>query len=410
MNQSSWVHSKNGSAVFKDSLVRCLQGLTAMRIRGGMFAGAETAALLQVEWVEGANAWFSAANSNTAFTEPRPVPVVVPRSCQTGDVYKIVSTSAISATRIQFGNIPRICSAATLKLSILQVGISGVLAAVGDRAIIVYDQFGVALGQIFDQMGDGRVRVAADDGMQSDYLVINGDAMSRITSTNYAQFRLSYTPFQTWTAGSMTLQLARAELRYRVTACNAPLLSGDMPPSSSSPNLEYAFSGFIDIPVINPSSHVSFALWLSGPVSADRTVTRASLSIAEASSDSQRLQILNLPQNQAISFDTATYASVLLRDMPKYLRSNNSIRLFIDVASRGEASAVPPPPPQPLTRISFVNVAPFAGAQTLEPAHGGCNSKLLRAQLCAHTMGKVEEVFDADDTHIAGAADAASDE
>jgi hypothetical protein len=340
LNQSSWVHSKNGSAVSKESLVRCLQGLTAMRVRGGVFAGAETTALLLVEWVEGANAWFAAADSNTAFTAPRPVPVVVPRSCQTGDVYKIVSTSTISASRIQFGNVPRICSAATLKLSILQIGVSGVLAAVGDRAIIVYDQFGVALGQIFDDMSDGRARVAADDGMQSDYLVISADAMSRVTSTNYAQFRLSYTPFQAWTAGSMTLQLARAELRYRVTACNAPLLTGAIPPSSSSPNLEYAFSGFIDVPVINPSSHVSFALWLSGPISADRTVTRASLAIVSAGSDSQRTQILSLSQNQALSFDTAMYASVLLQDMPTYMFSNNSIRLFIDVASRGEASTV----------------------------------------------------------------------
>jgi hypothetical protein len=342
LNQSSWVHSKNGSAVFKDSLVRCLQGLTAMRIRAGMFAGAETAALLLVEWVEGANPWYAAGNSNTEFTVSRPVPVIVPRSCQTGDVYKIVSTSTISSSRIQFGNVPRICSAATLKLSILQIGINGVLAAVGDRAIIVYDQFGVALGQIFDEMGDGRVRVSADDGMQSDFLVISADAMSRITTTNYAQFRLSYTPFQAWAAGSMTLQVARAELRYRVTACNAPLFTGAMPPSSSSPDLEYSYSGFVDVPVINPGSHVSFALWLSGPVSADRTITRASLSIVSTSNDSQRVQILNVPQNQASSFDTATYASVLLHDVQKYLFSNNSIRLFIDVASRGEASTVRP--------------------------------------------------------------------
>ena len=137
LNQSSWVHSKNGSAVYKDALVRCLQGLTGMRVRGGMFAGAETAVLLLVEWVEGANAWLAAASTNTAFTQPRPVPVVVPRSCQTGDVYKIVSTSTVSPSRIQFGNVPRICSAATLKLSILQLGVSGVLAAVGDRSIVV---------------------------------------------------------------------------------------------------------------------------------------------------------------------------------------------------------------------------------------------------------------------------------
>jgi hypothetical protein len=168
-----------------------------------MFAGSETAALLSVEWVEGGNPWFAAANTNTAFTAPRPVPAVIPRSCQTGDVYKIVSTSAISPNRIQFGNVPRICSAATLKLSILQQGVAGTLAAVGDRAIVVYDQFGVALGQIFDEMGDGRARVAADDGMQSDYLAISGDAMSRLTSTNYAQFRLQYTPFEAWAAGSM---------------------------------------------------------------------------------------------------------------------------------------------------------------------------------------------------------------
>jgi hypothetical protein len=69
-------------------------------------------------------------------------------------------------------------------------------------------------------------------------------------------------------------------------------------------------------------------------------VTRASLAIVSAGSDSQRTQILSVPQNQALSFDTAMYASVLLQDMPKYMFSNNSIRLFIDVASRGEASTV----------------------------------------------------------------------
>lgn len=303
---TSWVHSKNGSAVFKDTLARCLQGLTAMRIRGGMFAGSETAALLSVEWVEGANAWFAAANQNTAFTAPRPVPAVIPRSCQTGDVYKIVSTSAISPNRIQFGNVPRICSAATLKLSVLQQGVAGTIAAVGDRAIVVYDHFGVALGQIFDEMGDGRARVAADDGMQSDYLAISGDAMSRVTSTNYAQFRLSYTPFEAWAAGSMALQLVRAELRYRVTACNAPLLTGSLPPVSPSLNLEYAFSGFVDVPVVNPASHLSFALWLSGPTAADRTVTRCSMSIASATNDDDRVQIAGLPGNQPTSFDAAT--------------------------------------------------------------------------------------------------------
>jgi hypothetical protein len=345
LNDSSWVHAANGSAVFKDTLSRCLQGLTAMRIRGGMFAGGETAALLSVEWVEGSNPWFAAANTNTAFTVPRPVPVVVPRSCQTGDVYKIVSTSTISPSRIQFGNIPRICSAATLKISILQQGLGGTIAAVGDRSIIVYDQFGVALGQIFDRMGDGRVRIAADDGMQSDYLVISADAMSRVTSTNYAQFRLSYTPFEAWAAGSMTLQLARAELRYRATACNAPLLTVALPPSPSAPSLEYAFTGTVDVPMVNPSSHATFALWLSGPASADRTVTRASVFLLSAASDADRVEILSIPPNQPVSFDTATYGSVLLHHMPKYLRSNNSLRLFVDVASRGDASAVPPPAP-----------------------------------------------------------------
>jgi hypothetical protein len=340
LNHSTWVHASNGSAVFKDTLVRCLQGLTAMRIRGGMFAGAETAVLLSVEWVEGSNAWFTAANTNTAFTVPRPVPVIIPRSCQTGDVYKIVSTSTISPNRIQFGNIPRICSAATLKLSILQQGVNGVIAAVGDRSIIVYDHFGVALGQIFDKMGDGRVRIATDDGLQSDYLVISADAMSRITTTNYAQFRLSYTPFEAWAAGSMSLQLARAELRYTVTACNAPLLTGALSPSSSAPTLEYAFSGFVDVPIVNPNSHVSFALWLSGPASADRTVTRAALFIASANNDGDRVQIMNVQQNLPLSFDAAIYASVLLSDISSYLRSNNSIRLFMNVASRGDASTV----------------------------------------------------------------------
>ena len=341
LNDTSWVHSANGSAVFKDTLARCLQGLTGLRVRGGTFAGSETAVLLSFEWVEGANAWFAASNTNTAFTAPRPLPVVIPRSCQTGDVYKIVSTSTISPNRIQFGNVPRICSAATLKLSILQQGVSGVIAAVGDRSIVVFDQFGVALGQIFDRMGDGRVRIVADDGMQSDYLVINADAMSRITSTNFAQFRLSYTPFEAWSAGSMTLQLARAELRYRVTACNAPLATGDLPPSAASPNnLEYAYSGFVDLPVVNPSSHLSFAFWLSGPAASDRTVTRASIYLLSSSSDTVRKQILSISPNLPLSFDAATYASVLLQDMPLYLRSNNSLRLFIDVASRGESPVV----------------------------------------------------------------------
>jgi len=338
LNDTSWVHSANGSAVFKDTLARCLQGLTSLRIRGGTFAGSETAVLLSFEWVEGANAWFAASNTNTAFTVPRPLPVVIPRSCQTGDVYKIVSTSTISPNRIQFGNVPRICSAATLKLSILQLGVSGAIAAVGDRSIVVFDQFGVALGQIFDKMGDGRVRIVGDDGMQSDYLVVNADAMSRITATNFAQFRLSYTPFEAWAAGSMTLQLARAELRYRVTACNAPLATGDLPPSSASPSLEYAYSGFVDLPLVNPSSHLSFAFWLSGPITSDRTVTRASISVLSSSSDTVRTQILSVSQNQPLSFDAATYASVLLQDVPLYMRSNNSLRLFIDVASRGESS------------------------------------------------------------------------
>ncbi len=364
MNHSTWVHSSNGSAVFKDTLVRCLQGLTGMRIRGGMFAGAETSALLSVEWVEGANAWFAAANTNTAFTVPRPVPVVVPRSCQTGDVYKIVSTSTISPNRIQFGNIPRICSAATLKLSILQQGVGGSIAAVGDRAIVVFDHFGIALGQIFDQMGDGRVRIAADDGMQSDYLVLSADTMARLTSTNYVQFRLSYTPFEAWAAGSMSLQLVRAELRYTVTACNAPLLTGALPPSPSSPNLEYAFAGFVDVPMVNPSSHLTFVLWLSGPASADRTVTRASLFMLSANNDSNRQSILNIPTYQPVSFDTALYASVLLQDVPTYLRTNNSIRLFIDVASRGEASTVPPP-----HQISITNSTSTSTSTSTPPPH-----------------------------------------
>jgi hypothetical protein len=305
-----------------------------------MFAGPETAVLLSVEWVEGANMWFAAANANTAFTVPRPVPVVIPRSCQTGDVYKIVSTSTISPNRVQFGNVPRICSAATLKLSILQQGINGVLAAVGDRSIIVYDQFGVALGQIFNSMGDGRLRIAADDGLYSDYLIISADAMSRVTTTNYAQFRFSYTPFEAWSAGSMTLQISRAELRYRTTACNAPYITGTLQTSPSSPNLEYAFSGFVDVPVVNPSSHVSFALWLSGPISSDRTITRASMFIVSSKNESQRVQIMNNQQNQAVSFDSAMHASVLLQDIHMYLRSNNSIRLFIDVASRGDSRTV----------------------------------------------------------------------
>ena len=162
--------------------------------------------------------------------------------------------------------------------------------------------------------------------------------MSRITATNFAQFRLSYTPFEAWAAGSMTLQLARAELRYRVTACNAPLATGDLPPSSASPSLEYAYSGFVDLPLVNPSSHLSFAFWLSGPVTSDRTVTRASISVLSSSSDTVRTQILSVSQNQPLSFDAATYASVLLQDVPLYMRSNNSLRLFIDVASRGESS------------------------------------------------------------------------
>jgi hypothetical protein len=49
---------------------------------------------------------------------------------------------------------------------------------------------------------------------------------------------------------------------------------------------------------------------------------------------------MNNQQNQAVSFDSAMHASVLLQDIHMYLRSNNSIRLFIDVASRGDSRTV----------------------------------------------------------------------
>ena len=82
---------------------------------------------------------------------------------------------------------------------------------------------------------------------------------------------------------------------------------------------------------------------------------------------------------------------MLLHDMPKYLRSNSSVRLFIDVASRADASIVRHPPLSHLQLlVQFRALMPRdAGAKALEHAHGRGHLQLLRAQLRPHAVGQV---------------------
>lgn len=62
--ESAWSRIDDSSLLTRDDFIHCLWGITSLKIRGGHFAGAETAVLLRVQFIEGPVSAIAAAGTS----------------------------------------------------------------------------------------------------------------------------------------------------------------------------------------------------------------------------------------------------------------------------------------------------------------------------------------------------------
>jgi hypothetical protein len=318
--------SRNGNPVTKEMLVRCLQGLTAFRIRGGYFSGKEVALLMSVKWIEGSGSLGYIPYSS----EPRQNPESTSSSCQMGDTYVANSDAVVEPMAIQFNEVPRICTEATLAVN-FQVTSGSCI-----NRMRVFDQEGNILGLLFDSIvfSPSSELYGLFEQSISDTVALNADVMTRISAADSIHLSFAYDPTAvTFSNLPDCAQVKSATLRFRATACNILESTGIMSPDINMPTSRVSASSTISFPrLLSPSRDVGVAIFLTGSIDQDYRIYSASLNAIALG------QVLPI-----ISFGTASPASrvqshYLLKSIPLHkleslLNGSGHLTLSLTISS-----------------------------------------------------------------------------
>ena len=319
--------SRDGSPVTKDDLVRCLQGLTSFRIRGGYFGGKEVALLLSVRWIEGdGSLGYIPVSSN-----PRQNARSTSNSCQMGDTYVTISEAVVEPMAIQFNEMPRICTEATLAVSF----------AMSSGACInrmqLFDQEGNILGLLFDSLifSPSSELYGLFERSVNDTVALSADIMSRISAADSMHLSFAFDPSSvTFSNSNNCAQVISATLRFRATACNILEATGVMSSDVNMPTSRVSASTTISLPqLLSPTRDIAVAIFLTGSINQDYRIYSASLTAISATGN-------NVP---VISFGTTSSASRLqsyyllksipLDDLETYLDVSGSLVFQLNITS-----------------------------------------------------------------------------
>ena len=320
--------NRDGSRVTKYELVRCLQGLTSFRIRGGYFVGKEVALLLSVKWIEGSGTLDYIPVSYT----PRQNAASTSKSCQIGDTYVTHSDAVVEAMAIQFNEIPRICTEATLAVNFKMS--SGACI----NRMRVFDQEGNILGLLFDSIVFSPVNdlYVLFEPSVNDTVALNADVMTRISAADSIHFSFAFDPSAvTFSNLNNCAQVMSATLRFRATACNILEATGLMSADVNMPTTSrVSASSTLSFPrLLSPSRDIGVAIFLTGSINQDYRIFSASLSIISASSN--EVSVISFGTGSSFSRVQSHYvlASIPLEKLESYLDSSGSLVFVLNITS-----------------------------------------------------------------------------
>ena len=323
---SSFVN-RDGTPVTKDDLVRCLQGLTSFRIRGGYFTGKEVAILFSVKWIEGSGTLDYIPVSYS----PRRSAESTSNSCQMGDTYVTHSDAVVEYMAIQFNEIPRICTEATLAVNFKMN--SGACI----NRMQVFDQDGNILGLLFDSIVFSPLSelYGLFEPSVNDTVALNADVMTRISAADSLYFRFANDPSAvTFPISQDCAQVMSATLRFRATACNILEATGIMSADINMPTSRVSASSTLSFPrILSPTRDIAVAIFLTGFINQDYRIHSASLNAISSTGD-----VISV-----ISFGTGGSSNrlqshYLLKSIPlerfeSYLNSTGSLDLQLSITS-----------------------------------------------------------------------------
>ena len=319
--------SRNGSPVTKDDLVRCLQGLTSFRIRGGYFKGREVALLLHVKWIEGSGSLDYIPVRST----PRQIAASTSNSCQMGDTYVTHSDAVVEPMAIQFNEIPRICTEATLTVNFQMSS-----AACINR-MQVFDQEGNVLGLLFDSIVFSPLSelYGLFEPSVNDTVALNADIMTRISAADSIHFSFAYDPSAvTFSNSQNCAQVMSATLRFRATACNILEASGIMSADINMPSSRVSASSVISFPrLLSPTRDVAVAIFLTGSINQDYRIFSASLTSISGTNDD--VSVISFGTKSSSSRVQSHYLlkSIPLEQFESYLNSSGSLVFSLSITS-----------------------------------------------------------------------------
>ncbi len=318
--------NRDGSAVTKDDLVRCLQGLTSFRIRAGYFGGKEVALLLSVKWIEGDGSLGYIPVSST----PRQNARSTSNSCQMGDTYVTNSQAAVESMAIQFNEVPRICTEATLAVT-FAVSSGGCI-----QRMQVFDQEGNVLGLLFDSIvfSPASELYGLFEQSVNDTVALNADIMTRISAADSIHLSFAFDPSSvTYSNFKNCAEVMSATLRFRATACNILEATGIMSADVNMPTSRVSASTTISFaPLLSPTRDVSVAIFLTGSINQDYRIYSASLT---AISDTKNTSVISFGTQSSASRLQSYYLlqSIPLNNLESYLDSSGGLSFELKITS-----------------------------------------------------------------------------
>lgn len=317
---------RDGTSVSKYELVRCLQGLTSFRIRGGYFSGKEVAILLSVKWIEGSGTLDYIPVKST----PRENAQSTSKSCQMGDTYVTNSDAVVEPMAIQFNEIPRVCTEATLAVNFKMS--SGACI----NRMQVFDQEGNILGLLFDSIVFSPLSdlYRLFEAIVNDTVALNADVMTRITAADSMHLSFAYDPSAvTFSNSNNCAQVMSATLRFRATACNIFETSGLMSSDINMPTSRASASSIVSFPrLLSPSRDVGVAIFLTGSINQDYRIFSASLTTMSNEKDEVSF---SLGTGSSLSRMQSHYvlASIPLGKLESYLNGAGSLVFLLNITS-----------------------------------------------------------------------------
>jgi hypothetical protein len=319
--------NRDGSPVSKEDLVRCLQGMTSFRIKGSYFIGKEVAVLFSVKWIEGSGT----LNYIPVNFSPRQNAESTSNSCQMGDSYVMNSDAVIEPMAIQFNEVPRICTEATLAVQFKMK--SGACV----NRMQVFDQEGNILGLLFDSFvfSPSSALYGLFEPSVNDTVALNADIMTRISASDSIYFRLANDPSAvTFPASQDCAQIMSATLRFRATACNIFEATGVMSADINMPTSRVSASSKLSFPpLLSPSRDIAVAVFLTGYINQDYRIHTASLTAISRSGDT--ISVISFGTESSLSRMQSHYLlkSIPLETFQSYLNSSGTLDLQLNITS-----------------------------------------------------------------------------